>query len=86
MLLNPRLILLDEPSLGLAPNVANEIFNKIEEIKQDGATILIVEQNADRSLRMSDYAYVLEMGRNKCEGPAEEIRNNEEIKRLYLGG
>lgn len=86
MLLNPKLILLDEPSLGLAPNVANEVFNKIEEIKENGTTILIVEQNADRSLRMSDYAYVLETGQNKYEGPAEEIRNNEEIKRLYLGG
>lgn len=86
MLLNPKLILLDEPSLGLAPNLASEVFNKIEEIKENGATILIVEQNADRSLKMSDYAYVLETGKNKYEGPAEEIRNNEEIKRLYLGG
>jgi len=86
MLLNPRLMFLDEPSLGLSPIMANEVFNKIEEIKSAGSTILIVEQNADRSLKMSDYAYVLETGQNKYEGPAEEIRNNEEVKRLYLGG
>ena len=66
--------------------MANEVFDKIEEINQSQTTILIVEQNADRSLRMSDYAYVIEMGRNKCEGPAEQIRNDDEIKRLYLGG
>ena len=81
MLLNPRLMFLDEPSLGLSPIMANEVFDKIEEIKVAGSTILIVEQNADRSLRMSDYAYVLEVGKNKYKGPAEEIRNNEEVKR-----
>lgn len=86
MLLNPRLMFLDEPSLGLSPIMANEVFDKIEEIKVAGSTILIVEQNADRSLRMSDYAYVLEVGKNKYKGPAAEIRNNEEVKRLYLGG
>jgi ABC-type branched-subunit amino acid transport system ATPase component len=86
LLLSPRIMLIDEPSLGLAPKMANEVFNKIEEINQNQTTILIVEQNADRSLRMSDYAYVIEMGRNKCEGPAEQIRNDDEIKRLYLGG
>lgn len=86
MLLNPRLMFLDEPSLGLSPIMANEVFDKIEEIRVAGSTILIVEQNADRSLRMSDYAYVLEVGKNKYKGPAEEIRNNEEVKRLYLGG
>jgi branched-chain amino acid transport system ATP-binding protein len=86
MLLNPRLMFLDEPSLGLSPLMANEVFNKVEEIRAAGSTMLVVEQNADRSLQMSDYAYVLETGRNKHEGSAEEIRNNEEVKRLYLGG
>ena len=86
MLLSPKLMLIDEPSLGLSPKMASEVFKKIEEIKGEGTTILIVEQNADRSLRMSDYAYVLEMGKNRCEGPAEQIRNDDEIKRLYLGG
>jgi len=86
LLLSPALMLIDEPSLGLSPRMASELFNKIEEIKEKGTTILIVEQNADRSLRMSDYAYVLEMGQVCREGPAEEIRNDDEIKRLYLGG
>ena len=86
LLLSPQLMLIDEPSLGLAPKMAHDVFDKIEEIRDKGTTILIVEQNADRSLKMSDYAYVLEMGRNRHEGPAEEIRNNDEIKRLYLGG
>jgi branched-chain amino acid transport system ATP-binding protein len=86
LLLSPKLMLIDEPSLGLAPMMASEVFSKIQEISARGTTILIVEQNADRSLRMSDYAYVLEMGRNRYERPAEQIRNNDEIKRLYLGG
>ena len=86
MLLNPRMMFLDEPSLGLSPLMANQVFDKVEEIRASGSTMLIVEQNADRSLKMSDYAYVFETGRNKFEGPAEEIRNNEEVKRLYLGG
>jgi len=86
MLLNPRLMFLDEPSLGLSPIMANQVFDKVEEIRGAGSTMLIVEQNADRSLQMSDFAYVFETGRNKYEGPAEEIRNNEEVKRLYLGG
>lgn len=87
LLLDPDLILLDEPSLGLSPILAQEVFGKIEEInKERNTAILIVEQNAEQSLRMSDYAYVLEEGLNKCEGPAEDVRTNEEIKKLYLGG
>jgi len=86
MLLTPQLVLIDEPSLGLAPKLAKGVFDKIETLKEEGTTILIVEQNADRSLRMSDYAYVIEAGENKYKGNAEEIRNDEEIKRSYLGG
>ena len=86
MLLTPRLMFLDEPSLGLSPIMANEVFDKVEEIRDAGSTMLVVEQNADRSLKMSDYAYVLETGRNKYDGSAEDIRTNEEVKRLYLGG
>jgi len=86
LLLKPDLILLDEPSLGLSPLMAKDVFRKIEEIRQTGTAILMVEQNADQSLRMSDYAYVLEEGRNRCDGPAEDIRTDEDIKRLYLGG
>ena len=86
LLLEPDLILLDEPSLGLSPLMAKDVFRKIDEIRQTGTAILMVEQNADQSLRMSDYAYVLEEGRNRCDGPAEDIRTDEDIKRLYLGG
>ncbi len=86
MLLNPKIMLIDEPSLGLSPLMAGEVFDKIEELNKAGTTILIVEQNADRSLRMSDYAYVIEEGKSTREGPAEQIRNDDEIKRLYLGG
>ncbi len=86
MLLNPKIMLIDEPSLGLSPLMASEVFDKIEEINKAGTTILIVEQNADRSLRMSDYAYVIEEGKSTREGHAEQIRNDDEIKRLYLGG
>jgi ABC-type branched-subunit amino acid transport system ATPase component len=86
LLLEPDLILLDEPSLGLSPLMAKDVFQKIEMINKEGTSILMVEQNADQSLRMSDYAYVLEEGRNKCDGPAEDIRTDEDIKRLYLGG
>jgi ABC-type branched-subunit amino acid transport system ATPase component len=86
LLLKPRLILLDEPSLGLSPLMAKEVFAKITEVNREGTAILMVEQNADQSLKMSDYAYVLEEGRDKCRGPAEEIRTDAEIKKLYLGG
>ena len=86
LLLRPQLILLDEPSLGLSPLMAKDVFNKITEVNREGTAILMVEQNADKSLKMSDYAYVLEEGRNKRDGPAEEIRTDSEIKKLYLGG
>jgi len=87
LLLDPDLILFDEPSLGLSPIMAKEVFGKIDEInKERGTAVIMVEQNADQSLRMSDYAYVLEEGLNKCEGSAEDIRTDEKIKRLYLGG
>jgi ABC-type branched-subunit amino acid transport system ATPase component len=86
LLLDPEFIMLDEPSLGLAPNVAEEIFNEIIKIKESGKTIMMVEQNAKRALELADFAYVLELGRNKYEGPAREIMENEKVKRLYLGG
>ena len=87
LLLNPELIMLDEPSLGLSPLLAKEVFEKIKEInKEKGTAVLIVEQNADQSLQMSNYAYVLQEGVNRREGSAEEIRTDEKIRRLYLGG
>ncbi|HWC04136.1 MAG TPA: ABC transporter ATP-binding protein [Methylomirabilota bacterium] len=85
LLLRPRLMLLDEPTLGLAPLVFREIFRIIEDLKRRGQTILMVEQNAAKALEISDYAYVLELGRNRFEGSGEAIRNDERVRRLYLG-
>ncbi len=85
LLLNPKLILLDEPTLGLAPLVFKEIFRIIESLRQQGQTILMVEQNAAKALEISDYAYVLELGKNRYEGSGEAIRNDDRVKRLYLG-
>jgi branched-chain amino acid transport system ATP-binding protein len=85
LLLRPRLMLLDEPTLGLAPLVFREIFRIIGELRRLGQTILMVEQNAAKALEISDYAYVLELGLNRFEGTGEQIRNDERIRRLYLG-
>jgi branched-chain amino acid transport system ATP-binding protein len=85
LLLRPRLMLLDEPTLGLAPLVFREIFRIVAELRRLGQTILMVEQNAAKALEISDYAYVLELGRNRFEGTGEQIRNDERIRRLYLG-
>jgi len=87
LLLDPKLILLDEPSLGLSPFLVKEVFSLIVKINQYNHTaILMVEQNAEQSLRISHYAYVLEEGLNKYEGPAEMIRTDKKVKKLYLGG
>jgi branched-chain amino acid transport system ATP-binding protein len=85
LLLRPRLMLLDEPTLGLAPLVFREIFRIIEDLRRGGQTILMVEQNAAKALEISDYAYVLELGKNRFEGSGEAIRNDDRIRRLYLG-
>jgi len=86
LLLHPKLILLDEPSLGLAPKTTETVFEKINDINADGTTILIVEQNAKRALSISHHAIVLELGKKRFEGTGEEIMHNEQVKRLYLGG
>ena len=85
LLLKPRLILLDEPTLGLAPLVFREIFRIVESLRRLGQTILMVEQNAAKALEISDYAYVLELGQNRYEGSGEAIRADERVRRLYLG-
>lgn len=85
MLLDPQLLLLDEPTLGLAPIVFKEIFRMIEALSEQGQTILMVEQNASQALDISDYAYVLELGQNKFEGTGAEIQNDSRIRKLYLG-
>jgi len=85
LLLRPRLLLLDEPTLGLAPLVFKEIFRIVEDLRRLGQTTLMVEQNAAKALEISDYAYVLELGRNRFEGSGEAIRNDERVRHLYLG-
>ena len=82
----PRLLLLDEPSMGLAPLLVKEIFSIIKDINQTGTTVLLVEQNAHMALGVADYAYVLETGTIKLEGPAADLANSPEVKAAYLGG
>jgi branched-chain amino acid transport system ATP-binding protein len=81
----PRLLLLDEPSLGLAPLVVHTIFEAIDEIRGEGTTILLVEQNAHAALKHSDRAYVLETGRIVMEGPSKDLAADPRIKEAYLG-
>ena len=83
---HPKLIMLDEPSLGLAPMLVQDIFNIIKEIKEsENVSVLIVEQNARAALELADYGYVMENGRIVLDGPAEQLRENEDIKEFYLG-
>jgi branched-chain amino acid transport system ATP-binding protein len=82
----PRLLLLDEPSLGLAPTMVATVFQVIREIRRQGVTVLMVEQNAALALRMADRAYVMENGRIALHGPARDLLDNAEIRRAYLGG
>ena len=83
---SPDLLLLDEPSMGLAPVLVDLIFDTIETIREQGTTVLVVEQNALAALRIADYAYVLESGVLKLEGPAAALAEDDEIVRAYLGG
>ena len=86
MMAHPQLLMLDEPSLGLAPMLVKEIFQIIADInKQEGMSALIVEQNARAALELTDYGYVMENGRIVLDGPAEQLRENEDIKEFYLG-
>lgn len=83
---SPKLLLLDEPSLGLAPLIVKNIFEIIKEIKKDGTTVLIVEQNASQTLKIADYAYVLEVGKIIMEGTRDELKDNPQLIEAYLGG
>ncbi len=86
MMAHPQILMLDEPSLGLAPLLVHQIFEIIHEInRQEGMSVLIVEQNARAALELADYAYVMENGRIVLDGPAEQMRENEDIKEFYLG-
>jgi branched-chain amino acid transport system ATP-binding protein len=82
----PRCLMLDEPSLGIAPILVETIFERLVQLNQErGMTMLLVEQNASLALRVSQYAYVLETGSIHLEGPSQEIRNRDEVKAAYLG-
>ena len=81
----PQLLLLDEPSLGLAPLIVKDIFQKIKQIKELGTTILIVEQNAYQTLKIADYVYVLELGKVKIQGLAKDLLEDEQLVKAYLG-
>ncbi len=86
LMLDPKVLLLDEPSAGLAPKLVELIFEKIIHINQTGVSILMVEQNAKHALKLSDRGYVLATGRNRFEGSGNDLLNDPEVARLYLGG
>jgi branched-chain amino acid transport system ATP-binding protein len=86
LMTSPQVILLDEPSLGLSPKFVTVIFDKLLEMQRAGFTLTVVEQNATRALGIADRAYVLELGRNRFEGPGPRLLADPEVKRLYLGG
>lgn len=82
---NPKILLMDEPSMGLSPLLVNEIFHIIKEVSADGTTVLLVEQNAKKALSIADRAYVLETGVISLEGKASDLINDEKVKKAYLG-
>jgi branched-chain amino acid transport system ATP-binding protein len=82
---SPRLLLMDEPSLGLAPNLVNEMFATIAKIHQEGLTVLLVEQSARIALGLADYGYVLEVGNIVLEGPSSQLINDEGVRKAYIG-
>jgi branched-chain amino acid transport system ATP-binding protein len=86
LLAHPRLLLLDEPSLGLAPQMVDTVFEVIQRIHSEGVTILLVEQNALRALEIADRAYVVETGRILLSGTGAALRRNPEVQKAYLGG
>ncbi len=85
LMADPRVLMIDELSLGLAPVLAQSLFGTLKQLKEQGLTILLVEQNVHLALALSDYAYVLAEGRVQIEGPSREVARNEEVRRAYLG-
>ena len=83
---DPKLLILDEPSLGLMPKLVQEIFKFVKEIAAIGITVIIVEQNAGNTLALCDYAFVIQNGKSVIEGRGEDLLSNEDVKRAYLGG
>ncbi len=86
LLLMPRLLMLDEPSLGLAPKINTEIFNRVKKLNKEGITFLIIEQNIHALLKVAQRIYVLELGQNRFEGAAQELMTDKRLSTLYLGG
>jgi branched-chain amino acid transport system ATP-binding protein len=86
LMMRPRMLMLDEPSLGLSPRLVDEVFDKIVAMAKSGLTTMLVEQNAARALEISDRGYVLELGRNRFEGTGRALLDNPEVRRMYLGG
>jgi branched-chain amino acid transport system ATP-binding protein len=86
LMTQPRMIMLDEPSLGLAPKLVDQVFEHIGALKDQGLAILLVEQNAARALEVAHRGYVLELGRNKYEGTGRELLGDERVRKMYLGG
>ena len=82
---SPKIILMDEPSMGLSPLFVGEVFKIIEDIKKLGTTVLLVEQNAKKALEIADRAYVLETGKIVLEGDAKDLMNDEKVRKAYLG-
>jgi branched-chain amino acid transport system ATP-binding protein len=85
LMARPRLLLLDEPSMGLAPLLVREIFKTLRELNEHGLTILLVEQNVRQALRVAHYAYVMENGEIALSGPSSELLNNPKVIKAYLG-
>jgi len=86
LMLRPKMILLDEPSMGLAPLLIDEVFRRLRDLKTRGITMLLVEQLAYRALEVADYAYVIENGKIQLEGPANVLQNDPRVREAYLGG
>jgi branched-chain amino acid transport system ATP-binding protein len=86
LMAGPRFIMFDEPSMGLAPIIVNQVFDIIRTIAAEGTTVLLVEQNARKALQLADFAYVLEVGCIAMQGPARELQDDDRVKQIYLGG
>jgi branched-chain amino acid transport system ATP-binding protein len=86
LMLDPDLLLLDEPSAGLAPDLVDEMFDRIDDVNDAGTSVLMVEQNAKEALRRCDRGYVLAQGENRYEGRGDELLDDEEVRQQFLGG
>jgi ABC-type branched-subunit amino acid transport system ATPase component len=84
--MRPKMMMLDEPSLGLSPRLVDEVFDTTMAMARGGLTVILVEQNAARALEISDRGYVLELGRNRYEGTGRELLDNPDVRTMYLGG